>query len=118
MRTATALASQELPLPGAESMLLVHDGKAEVGELDLIFDQRVRAHQDRAVTRSSRRLDAPPLRCTESTDEQLDPEVGKGRLEVSAELAPVLPGEHLRRRHDHRLQPGGGHHRGPSRPYP
>jgi hypothetical protein len=44
MRPAAALVPEQLALSGAESVLLIDDCEPEIDELDVFFDQGMRAH--------------------------------------------------------------------------
>ena len=112
MRTALALGPQELTLACAKAMLLVDHGETEVGELDIVFDQRVSTDNQGAVARSRSGSYAPALGRAQTADEQLHTEVREAGLEVGAEAAEMLSREDLGRSHHHRLHSRGVHHRG------
>ena len=50
VRAAAALGSQQLALPRAKPVLLVHDRQTEVHELHVVLDESMRAHDQRGVT--------------------------------------------------------------------
>src|SRR3989442_14003570 len=112
MRTALALGPQELTLACAKAMLLVDHGETEVGELDIVFDQRVSTDNQGAVARSRSGSYAPALGRAQTADEQLHTEVREAGLEVGAEAAEMLSREDLGRSHHHRLHSRGVHPRG------
>src|SRR5258708_17009967 len=111
MRAAASLRAKQLALARAKSMLLIDDGESEVGELDVLLDQRVCADDQRAVARCGRGPYPPAFGCTLAAHQELDGQAGEAILEVIAEAAQVLPRKDLGRRHDHRLQAGGVRHR-------
>jgi hypothetical protein len=50
VRPATALATKELTLPGAEPVLLVDHGQAKIHKLHVVFDECVCADEKGAVS--------------------------------------------------------------------
>src|SRR6185503_17849939 len=95
---AGALAAELEPLLDAEAVLLVDHREPEALELDILLDQRVRADHDRRL----RRLQLLLLAHAAAQPADLQAE----RREPFAELAIVLLGEDLGRRHYDRLPAG------------
>src|SRR2546428_12784787 len=110
MRTALALGPQELTLACAKAMLLVDHGETEVGELDIVFDQRVSTDNQGAVARSRSGSYAPALGRAQTADEQLHTEGREAGLGVGAESAEALVRGGLRRGPPHRIDLPAVHH--------
>ena len=89
------------PLLDAEAVLLVDDGDGEVGELDLLLDERVRADRELRLAARERvprgRVLLRPQRARQQHD--ADAELGAETLDREE----VLLGERLRRRHQRAL---------------
>ena len=102
--TDRALLAQRQALVHAEAMLLVHDDEAEIGKCDILLKQRVRADRNRYLTRTDGldnvqpRAAVEPSRQTGYRDAQ--------RLKPAGEIAQMLLGQKLGRRHDRDLEPG------------
>ena len=89
------------PLLDPEAVLLVDDGDGEVGELDLLLDERVRAHRELRLAARERgargRVLLRPQRARQQHD--ADAELGAEALDREE----VLLRERLRRRHQRPL---------------
>src|SRR5260370_17138999 len=94
MRAATSLRAKQFALPRAKSMLLVDDGEPEVGELDVLLDQRVRADDQRAGARCGRGPHAPAFGRALAAPPELDGQAGHAPLEPIAHAAQSFPPTH------------------------
>ena len=100
----TAALDERRPLRDAEAMLLVDDGDREVREVDLLLDERVRAHDDLGVPRRDELARGGVLLRAKRAREERD-----AHAERRAELVDrqeVLLGERLGRSHQRSLAPG------------
>ena len=91
------LLPQLQPLVHPEAMLLVDDREREPMELDALLEERVRADGDLRIARGQRLRERVAGTARVPAGEQRDADTE--RLEPCREVARVLLGEELRRRH-------------------
>jgi len=97
--------SQRHALVHAEAVLLVDDDERQVAKRDTFLEQRVRADDELRITAGDAVERIAPRRGALAAAEpgRLDAK----RFEPGREVAPVLFGEQLGRRHDRRLHAAG-----------
>ncbi len=115
MRGQRPAAAQGVALLDAEPVLLVDDDEPELGEADLVLDERVGAHDDAGRPRLHVQQCLAPGRRAERPGEQRDARGVVGRVELpgaaeraeqGAQRAGVLGGQHLGGRQHRRLRTG------------
>lgn len=100
MRRLTGLAELR-SLADAELVLFVDHDEAELGELDVVLQDGLRAHDDVDRAGLDLRENLPPLRRPEPADQRRP--ANPALAEQFSESPSMLPGQHFRRGHDRRL---------------